>query len=213
MAQGGGSKLWDLVTDRPIAKLAGPAEALERLQEEMVYKPLPEVRRLIFIATPHRGSPAIASGSVPSLRVSSVHPTACDNPMRRSWPQRPGYLPSGFPGGFTDEHRSACLGRSDVTGHRRPPHRTGGRAAFDHRRPEENSRARSGDGLVPYASAHLAGTASEFVVTAGHARREPRRHRRGRPDPQGACKALRSAHPCPRGGWAVSRDVTSHSPG
>ena len=57
MAQDSGTKLLDLITDRPIEELASPAGALEQLKGEMTYKPLPEVRRLIFIATPHRGSP------------------------------------------------------------------------------------------------------------------------------------------------------------
>ena len=57
MAQDSGQALRDLVTDRPIEELAGPAAALALLRGETVYKPLPEARRLIFIATPHRGSP------------------------------------------------------------------------------------------------------------------------------------------------------------
>jgi len=59
MAQDSGSKLWDMVADRPVETLAGPTEALRLLQEELIFKPLPEVRRVIFIATPHKGSPLV----------------------------------------------------------------------------------------------------------------------------------------------------------
>ena len=56
MAQRSGSKLWDLTSDRPFEKLAGPTDARELLHGELVYEPVTEVRRVIFIATPHRGS-------------------------------------------------------------------------------------------------------------------------------------------------------------
>ena len=59
MAQDSGSKLWDLMTGCQFENLGGPAKARELLHGSMVFKPIPEVRRLIFIATPHRGSPLV----------------------------------------------------------------------------------------------------------------------------------------------------------
>ncbi len=56
MAQRSGSKLWDLTTDRPVDELAGPVDARDLLRRELVYEPVTEVRRVIFIAAPHRGS-------------------------------------------------------------------------------------------------------------------------------------------------------------
>src|SRR5208282_4448682 len=59
MTQDSGSKLWDLITGSRFENLAGPAKARELLHGSMVFMPIPEVRRLIFITTPHRGSPLV----------------------------------------------------------------------------------------------------------------------------------------------------------
>jgi hypothetical protein len=59
MTQDSGSKIWDLMTGCRFENLSGPSRARELLHESLVFKPMPEVRRLIFIATPHRGNPVV----------------------------------------------------------------------------------------------------------------------------------------------------------
>ena len=54
------------VCARPIDQVIGPTEEWQLLQQAFFYKPVPEVRRVIFIATPHRGSP-LASGRLREL--------------------------------------------------------------------------------------------------------------------------------------------------
>jgi pimeloyl-ACP methyl ester carboxylesterase len=170
MAQDSGTKLLlDLVTDHRIEDLAGPAGALEQLKEEMIYKPLPEVRRIIFIATPHRGSPfglepvpAIASRLIrPSHGLQQFHASllASNDPVVFRPAFRAGFRTSidelvwqhplllaidGLTIGPRVERHSIIADRN------RPP------------RPD------GGDGLVPYASAHHPGATSEFLVSAGH---------------------------------------------
>src|SRR5262245_17809731 len=56
MAQDSRSNLWELRSTQPFGKLVGPPEDRDLLRQVMFFKPQPEVRRLIFIATPHRGS-------------------------------------------------------------------------------------------------------------------------------------------------------------
>src|SRR5205807_9880418 len=56
MAQDSGSRLWETISAQPADRLDGPAEARELLRQAFLFKPLPGVRRIIFIATPHRGS-------------------------------------------------------------------------------------------------------------------------------------------------------------
>ena len=75
MTQESGSKLWDLTALRPFEKLEGPADARELLQAVMDYKPVPEVKRLIFIATPHRGSPLVW-GPIREIGIRLVRPPA-----------------------------------------------------------------------------------------------------------------------------------------
>jgi pimeloyl-ACP methyl ester carboxylesterase len=51
-----GDRLWRNVSDRPIDEVQMKPETRETLREAMFIQPLPYVRRLVFIATPHRGS-------------------------------------------------------------------------------------------------------------------------------------------------------------
>jgi pimeloyl-ACP methyl ester carboxylesterase len=169
MAQDSGSKLLDLITDRPIEELAGPAESLALLKREMIYMPLPEVRRLIFIATPHRGSPldrepirAVASRFVPpsdglqreyASLLASNDPDAFRPAFRAGLPTSIDQLVWEHPlllaiDGLPIEPK---VQRHSIIADRR-----------------KTPRADGGDGLVPYASAHHPGAASELLVSAGH---------------------------------------------
>jgi pimeloyl-ACP methyl ester carboxylesterase len=169
MAQDSGTRLLHLITDRPIEELAGPAGALEQLKGELIFEPLPEVRRVIFIATPHRGSPldiepvrAIAARLVrPSDGSQRAHTTllASNDPVAFHPAFRAG-LPTSIDE-LAWEHPLLMaidglpidprVERHSIIADRRTPPWTDG-----------------GDGLVPYASAHHPGATSELMVSAGH---------------------------------------------
>ena len=51
-----GDKLWQLNSDRPFDEILGPPEVLDELQHYLFFEPLPFVKRVVFLATPHRGS-------------------------------------------------------------------------------------------------------------------------------------------------------------
>src|SRR5437773_10809370 len=51
-----GDRLWRNVSDRSLDDLQLKPETRDLLREAMFIGPLPYVRRLVFIATPHRGS-------------------------------------------------------------------------------------------------------------------------------------------------------------
>lgn len=57
MAQNTGLTLWDAAFQRPPQNLKASPEARKILDDSLIFKPLPFVTRVIFIATPHRGSP------------------------------------------------------------------------------------------------------------------------------------------------------------
>jgi pimeloyl-ACP methyl ester carboxylesterase len=59
MAQDSTSRIWQTVSNRAIEQLVGPPEDRELIHQAYCYEPVPEVKRLIFIATPHRGSPLV----------------------------------------------------------------------------------------------------------------------------------------------------------
>jgi pimeloyl-ACP methyl ester carboxylesterase len=56
MVQDTGLTLWDASIRVPHGQLKGPAQVLAELDEMLVLRPLPFVQRVVFVATPHRGS-------------------------------------------------------------------------------------------------------------------------------------------------------------
>ena len=63
MAQETGRALWDAAITVPPERFRAPPELRKSLDDLLVFEPLPFVRRVVFVATPHRGSP-IANGPV-----------------------------------------------------------------------------------------------------------------------------------------------------
>jgi pimeloyl-ACP methyl ester carboxylesterase len=56
MIQSGGDRLYRSVFDTPIEELELPPETKALLRQVFYFEPLPFVKRVVFIATPHRGS-------------------------------------------------------------------------------------------------------------------------------------------------------------
>ena len=57
MAQESGMALWSAAFHRPVGDLKASPNIRALLEESLIFQPLPFVKRLVFIATPHRGSP------------------------------------------------------------------------------------------------------------------------------------------------------------
>lgn len=57
MAQSTGLTLWDAAFRRPPGELRASDETREILHRSLIFRPTPFVKRIVFIATPHRGSP------------------------------------------------------------------------------------------------------------------------------------------------------------
>jgi pimeloyl-ACP methyl ester carboxylesterase len=169
MAQESGTKLWDLMTDRSIEKLAGPKEARELLQSEMVFKPLPEVRRLIFVVTPHRGS-RLDWEPIRGVATLIVRPLA---PLQRAYAS---LLASNGPDAFTPTFRAGLPTSLDELSWEHPlllaidglPFNTDVKRHSIIADLRRTVRPGGGDGLVPYASAHHPGANSELLANAGH---------------------------------------------
>jgi hypothetical protein len=57
MSVASGDELWRLFTDRRFdTEIIGPREVLDELQRYLFFQPLPFVKRVVFMATPHHGS-------------------------------------------------------------------------------------------------------------------------------------------------------------
>ncbi len=56
MAVDSGNRLWELSSERPFSEIIGPPEVLEEFKRYTFFQPVPFVQRVVFMATPHRGS-------------------------------------------------------------------------------------------------------------------------------------------------------------
>jgi hypothetical protein len=169
MVQSSGQRLWRTICARPIDQVGGPPEDCRLLQQAFCYKPVPEVRRVVFIATPHRGSP-LANGPLRRLGTRlcgrpSRFLRAIETVLASSEPDlfTPDYLeerPTSA-GELTPGHRllmglcelgidSSVPSHSIIADLRDPP----GPGATD--------------GIVPYSSSHLEGVTSELLVHGIH---------------------------------------------
>jgi pimeloyl-ACP methyl ester carboxylesterase len=169
MVQCGGPRLWQTVCARPIDQVIEPTEEWRPLRQAFFYKPVPEVRRVIFIATPHRGSP-LASG-----RLRELGTRLCwqPNPFRQAQEvllshNEPDMFAPGFRGDLATSVGELApghplllrLGELGID-----PSVRSHSVIADLRDPPKPDGT---DGIVPYSSAHTDGVASELLVHGLH---------------------------------------------
>src|SRR3954454_2908101 len=169
MAQDSRSYLWELRSPQPFEKLVGLPEDRDLLRQLVFFKSQPEVRRLIFIATPHRGS-RLDRGFVQRVGARLFR---LPDPLKQVH-QR--LLASNGPNFFTPMLRRRLPTSIDQLAWEHPelqalvalgidPGVTYHSIMADFRDPPL---AGGTDGVVPYASAHLDGASSELLVQGGH---------------------------------------------
>lgn len=163
-----GSRLWDNVSREPIEKIDLSDEDRALLRRTMFVKPLPFVRRVVFIATPHRGSyltlfsitgwvrrMIALPGDV--MRVGTSLLTSNQSALAFGVSHRlPTSLDNMTPGNPFIRTVSTTPLAPGVTGH--------SIIAVEPGEPVETGN----DGVVEYQSAHVDGVDSELVVRSGH---------------------------------------------
>ena len=169
MVQDSGTRLWRLISDRPPEDLAGEPDDCDRFRRALIFRPRPEVRRVIFIATPHRGS-RVDRGGLERLGSRLVR---LPDPLRARYSRLmarngPDFFTEGFRKGLPTsidelEWQSPILMSLDELG--LAPTIKAHSIIADRRDPP---RAGGSDGLVLYESAHLDGVATESLVSSGH---------------------------------------------
>jgi pimeloyl-ACP methyl ester carboxylesterase len=164
-----GTRLWSDVSDRPFAELVGEPNDRDVFGQALLVKPVPGIRRVVFIATPHRGS-RLSRGWLQSLGARLVRRT---DPLRSAHDRliarnNPGFFKEGFrkglPTSIEELEWEAPFLRSlgdmraspDVTFH-----------SIIAVRPDRLKDDRT-DGLVSFASAHIEGASSEIVIPSDH---------------------------------------------
>jgi pimeloyl-ACP methyl ester carboxylesterase len=163
-----GSRLWNSMSSKPLDQLNVSPQTRDLLRRAAFVTPVPEVRRVIFIATPQHGS-FIAGATIgqllgrlvtlPAGMVTSLGEAVGGNPdaVRFS----PGLAGFGSVWSMTPDNPAlkaiaAIPVSPKVTAH--------SIIAVQGDGPIETG----DDGVVTYKSAHIDGVASELVVRSGH---------------------------------------------
>lgn len=168
MAVDSGDALWQLSTDRPFQEIIGPPDTLAELQHYSFFKPLPFVRRVVFLATPHRGSDLSRRivGRVSSSLISEGdHYTKLLNQLIRDNPdafdrRKFRHLPTSIETLAPDSDVLAALARM------KPGQGVVFHSIIGNLKP--GSVQHASDGVVSYKSAHFEGAVSERVVRSDH---------------------------------------------
>jgi len=161
-----GDETWRRVVGKEFEEFELEDELRDLLRESFFFQPLPFVRRVVFIATPHRGSYAAGSriGRLGSKLISlpkNILQFAQDlNTAKILPPEFDGKIPTSVDN-MTPTHPfiktfSAIPLSPDVKSHSIIAVKGAGQ-------PEGGN-----DGVVAYASAHIEGVDSELVVRSGH---------------------------------------------
>jgi len=166
MVQNTGSALWDAAITVRQDRFRAPPELKKSLTDLLVFEPLPFVRRVVFIATPHRGSP-VADGPVgwavsrlvrrpdeQAARISEIE--ALNGPNVIS-PELQGAALNAIGNLRTDSPILAALDQIRIN-----------RAVPYHSIIPLIAAKTDTDGVVEYRSSHLAGAASEKIVAGTH---------------------------------------------
>ena len=168
LAQESGLTIWDaaLKVRYPASRISPESQAL--LEKALIFHPEPYVRRIVFIATPHSGSP-VADGALGRVGLLISRPQA--DTKRIDDELKAAYGPRGETRGIRGESFSlnnlrpssqVIRGLRAIPLDPSVPHHS---IILQMKHPTPHGR---GDGLVPYDSAHLDSAQSEVIVQGTH---------------------------------------------
>ena len=162
------SQLWDRFSNEPLEDIDVSEETRALLRRVFFFKPLPYVKRVVFIATPHRGSYVAGNWlahqlarfvKLPGHLTARISDLMTQNKDAFALQFRSGQLSSVdamTPGSPLATTLAPLPISSDVAAH--------SIIAVQGDGPKEEGR----DGVVAYESAHLDDVDSELVVRSGH---------------------------------------------
>ncbi len=167
-----GDALWNSTFAIPISEIPPDTEQLPQLRRVFYFAPKSYVKRVIFMAVPHRGSTS-ADGPFGRFVGARVHlPDALNTFVASLKSSIPGLLrpdaASLFEHGYPTSIRALSPKTPGLTALARLP--IASTTAFHSIIGDRGlgGGEHSSDGVVPYSSSHLAGASSEVIVPAGH---------------------------------------------
>jgi pimeloyl-ACP methyl ester carboxylesterase len=168
MVTDAGDKIWRQFFATPPARTPLTSDTRKLLEEALIFNHRPDVQRVIFISTPHRGS-ELATGWIGRIgaalvrtpqRFTSIYaatkPLLIADPAARSLNRMPNSVDTLEP----NDRFVKAVNKVPIA-HGIPYHSIMG----DRGRGDTPN---SSDGVVPYWSSHLAGAQSELVVNSDH---------------------------------------------
>jgi hypothetical protein len=163
-----GDRFWKLLSDAPFDPSAFDPEAREVIEKSMFLEPLPNVKRLIFLSTPHHGSYIAGNWLAHQLsrlialpaditRVTTEIVSLDAHRIRSRMSGTETSVLDMTPGHPFIETLWSLPIAPDVKAHSIV-------AVTDPGEPRDHA----GDGVVEFRSAHIEGVESELVVTSPH---------------------------------------------
>src|SRR2546422_261092 len=165
MVTDSGTRFWDSFSDVPFDKVEMSPEARALMQRSGFFEHLPFVTRVVFVATPHRGSFRVSSFMLGVLRrlvtppgtgVAGIREVAARNRGLSGVDGIPNAVENMRPGQRFVRTLSASPLAAGVTAHSIIAVRGAGPPSGQN------------DGVVTYESAHVDGVASEKIVRSEH---------------------------------------------
>jgi hypothetical protein len=170
LVQPSGETLWNAIFARPIDQVHAPPELRNELAEMFFYRPEPSIRRVIFVATGHRGTIPTRQ---PGIRLG-VELMRWHNPLHQAWAElEAGNGRAVFQPFFQDRTLNSLdgmqAGNPLLVALDAQPIAPGVvyHSIIANVHPGLTQEKMT-DGFVRYSSAHLGGAASEQIVTASH---------------------------------------------
>jgi pimeloyl-ACP methyl ester carboxylesterase len=169
MVSDAGDRLWRVVSDHPFEELVGAKDDINLFRSGLLFKARPEVRRVIYIATPHRGSPLDRG----PLQFAGTRLVRIADPLRAAHDR---LVLRNVPGYFRDPFRTAIPTSIEELGPDSPillgisslPTSAAVKAHSIIAVRPGSPRAEQSDGLVQYKSAHIDSAFSEKLIASGH---------------------------------------------
>jgi len=161
-----GNQFWSNISDKSIEELGLKGEESEILRKSLFFEPLPFVRRVVFIATPQRGSFIAGNwigklaAKLVSLPIDIVELTTDLFATIVMPPLMKGKIPTSVDNMTRGHPFIITLASIDVA----PDVKQHSIIAVE----GEGNPEKGNDGVVEYASAHIEDADSELVVRSGH---------------------------------------------
>jgi hypothetical protein len=161
-----GRAIWNEAFGPKAQELYSQVSDNSRAKRALIFQANPAIKRVIFVATPHRGS-RIASGGIGAIAIQLISlpfevleeiPDVIAHALRHQGQYRRTIVPTSIQGLSPDSPLLHALDRLPIE-------------ALHHSIIGDRGRGdtpNSSDGVVPYWSSHLSSAESEKIVPAGH---------------------------------------------